>query len=85
MQAGSPVGGVRKATSCFSDSLSPSLPLSLKINKVFFKKVNRIVTNDCACLKKGQKGNACDFVKRLRRGCGTARVSCAVQVTKMER
>ena len=37
---GSPVGRVSEATThyCFSPSLSPSLPLSLKINKIFFKK-----------------------------------------------
>ena len=36
LQARSPVGGVREATTrgCFSPSLSPSLPLSLKINKI---------------------------------------------------
>ena len=40
--ARSPVGGMWKATThwCFSPSLSPSLPLSLKnkINKIFFRK-----------------------------------------------
>ena len=36
-RAGSPVGDMREATDgCFSPSLSPSLPLSLKVNKIFF-------------------------------------------------
>ena len=35
LQARSPAGGVRDATDqCFSPSLSPSLPLSIKINKI---------------------------------------------------
>ena len=45
LQAGSPVGDVREATNCcfsyalcFSPSLSPSFPLSLKINKILKKK-----------------------------------------------
>ena len=40
LQARSPVGGARETTThwCFSHSLSPSLSLSLKINKIFFKK-----------------------------------------------
>ena len=37
------VGGVQEANDCFSPSLSPSLPLSLKIkiNKIFKKKRER--------------------------------------------
>ena len=40
LQARSPVGGTREATThwCFFPSLSPSFPLCLKINKCFFKK-----------------------------------------------
>ena len=40
LQARSPVGGTREATIhwCFSPSFSPSFPLSLKINKIYFSK-----------------------------------------------
>ena len=39
LRARSPLGGAWEATThwCFSPSLSPSLPLSLKINKIFKK------------------------------------------------
>ena len=43
--ARSPVGGVQEATThwCFSPFLSPSLPLSLKINKIFKIYKNKVV------------------------------------------
>ena len=39
LQPGSPVGGAQEETThgCFSPSLSPSLLLSLEINKIFLK------------------------------------------------
>ena len=42
LQASSPLGGVQEATThwCFSPSLCPSLPLSLKISKIFNKENN---------------------------------------------
>ena len=44
----SPVGGTWEATAhpCFSPSLSLSLPLSVKINKIFFLIVNNCYLND---------------------------------------
>ena len=45
LQTRSPVGGVWEATThwCFSPSLSPSFPLSLKINKFFTKKKSHLL------------------------------------------
>ena len=43
--ATSPVGGMREATThwCFSSSLFPSFPLSLKINKIFKREIKSLL------------------------------------------